>query len=138
MRNATCADTQTSNVWPYCSLIPVQWLHDQIVKLDSLLHQCIVHKEKFLLAFYLHHNYVLSLFSSLDKPLLKLLEHPSYESIVNTLKSQLESICDTYPKFSAQLQPNPPTVAALITSSGYIQYGHPIPLGVMAYFIIKT
>ena len=98
-----------------------------------------IHKEeKFLLAFYLHHNYVLSLFSSLEKPLLKLLEHPSDGSIMNTLKNHLETICDKYPKSSAQLQPNPPTVAVLITSSGHMQYGHPILLGVMAYFIIKT
>jgi hypothetical protein len=45
------------------------------------------------------------------------------------LKSQLQSICEYYPKTSAQLQPEP--------SSGTCHFGQPILLAVMTYFFIK-
>lgn len=77
----------------------------------------------------------LSVFLSLDGLLPKLPR--SYESDINTLKSQLEARCNTYPESTTQLQPKPPTVAAL-RSSGSIQFGHSILLAVLAYFFIKT
>ena len=81
----------------------------------------------------LHSTRVLP-FSSFDEPLSKLSGYPLYENMVNSLKTQLESSCNTYPKSSAQLQPNPPTVS----SSGNVKFGDLFLLALLAYFFIKT
>jgi hypothetical protein len=65
--------------------------------------------------------------------IIKKIADGSLKSGMEKLKSQLQSFCDIYPKTSAQLQPEPPTV----TSSGNCHFGQPILLAVMTYFFIK-
>jgi hypothetical protein len=70
---------------------------------------------------------------SIDE-IIKKIADGSLKSAMEKLKSQLQSFCDIYPKTSAQLQPEPPTVTA---SSGNCHFGQPILLAVMTYFFIK-
>ncbi|CAB4037358.1 Hypothetical predicted protein [Paramuricea clavata] len=68
----------------------------------------------------------------IDEIIKKVADGP-VKSVIEKLKSVLQSICNNYPKTSAQLQPEPPTV----TSSGNCHFGQPILLAVMIYFFIK-